>query len=159
MEENDVISLLLKAASLDESQEDLQAEASKNVNELFCVPLAIDHAGAHIACGITNIRDYLDEYFQYRERLSSYPAFRGVSKYNRTVYGTWELSYKEIQQRVKSDDPQRSNAAQSAMLLLALFAFFHFDGITEEILSYGATQGLRKLWIMRRDLPCLLQAP
>ena len=145
MEENDAIFLLLKAACLDESQEDLQAEASKIVNELFCLPLAIDQAGAYIAGGITNIRDYLDEYSQCRERLLSYPAFRGASKYNRTVYGTWQLSYKEIQQRVESDDPQRAKAAQSAMLLLALFAFFHFDGITEEIFSYGATQGLKKV--------------
>ena len=42
MEENDAISLLSKAACLDESQKDLQAEASKIVKELFCIPLAID---------------------------------------------------------------------------------------------------------------------
>ena len=91
MEENDSIFLLLKAACLDESQEDLQAEASRIVNELFCIPLAIDQAGAFIAFGDTDIRDYLDEYSQYRERLLSYPAFKGASKYNSTVYGTWEL--------------------------------------------------------------------
>ena len=62
MEENDAIFLLLKAACLDESQEDLQAEASRIVNELFCIPLAIDQAGAFIAFGDTEIRDYLDEY-------------------------------------------------------------------------------------------------
>jgi len=140
MEENDAISLLLKAACLDESQEDLQAEASKIVNELFCIPLAIDQAGAFIAFGDTDLRDYLDEYSQYRERLLSYPAFKGASKYNRTVYGTWELSFKEIQQRAKSDDSQRAEAAKGAMFLLAVFAFFHFDGITEEIFSYAATE-------------------
>ena len=70
----------------------------------------------------------------------NYPAFKGASKYNRTVYGTWELSFKEIQQRAKSDDFQRAKAAKSAIFLLAIFAFFHFDGITEEIFSYAATQ-------------------
>ena len=64
MEEKDAISLLLKAACLDESQEDLQAEAAKIVNELFCIPLAIDQAGAFIAFGDTDIRDYLEEYSQ-----------------------------------------------------------------------------------------------
>ena len=103
MEENDAISLLLKAACLNESQEDFQAEASKSVNELFFIPLAIDQVGAFIAFGGTDIRDCLKEYFQYRERLLSYPAFKGASTYNRTVYGTWELSYKEIQGRAKSD--------------------------------------------------------
>jgi len=140
MEENDAISLLLKAACLDKSQEDLQAEASKVVNELFCIPLAIDQAGAFIAYGDTDIRDYLDEYSQYRERLLSYPAFKGASKYNRSVYGTWELSFEEIHQRAKGDDSQKAEAAKSAMFLLAIFAFFHFDGITEEIFSYAATQ-------------------
>ena len=140
MEENDAISLLLKAACLDECQEDLQVEASKIVNELFCIPLAIDQAGAFIAFGDTDIRDYLDEYSQYRERLLSYPAFKGASKYNRSVYGTWELSFKEIQQRAHSDDSQKAEAANGAMFLLALFSFFHFDGIIEDIFSYAATQ-------------------
>ena len=144
MEENEAISLLLKAACLDESQEDLQVEACKIVNELFYIPLAIDQAGAFIAFGDRDIRDYLDEYSQSRERLLSYPAFKGASKYNRSVYGTWELSFKEIQQRAKSDDSQRAEAANSAMFLLAIFAFFHFDSITQEIFSYAAIQKHKK---------------
>ena len=130
MEKNDAISLLLKAACLDQSQADLQAEVSKIVNELFCIPLAIDQAGAFIAFGDTDIRNYLDEYSQYRESILSYPAFKGASKYNRSVYGTWELTFKEIQQRAKSDDSQKAEAAKTAMFLLSIFAFFHFDGIT-----------------------------
>jgi hypothetical protein len=140
MEENEAISLLLKAACLDKSQEDLQADASKIVNELFCIPLAIDQAGAFIAYGDTDIRQYLGEYSQYREKLLSYPAFKGASKYNRSVYGTWELSIKEIQQRAKSDNSQIAEAAKSAIYLLSIFAFFHFDGITQEIFAYAATQ-------------------
>ena len=139
MEEKDVISLLLKAACLDESQEDSQAEASKIVNEVFCIPLAIDQAGAFIAFGDTDITDYLEEYSQHREKLLNYPAFKGASTYNRTVYQTWELSHKEIQQRAEGDNSQRAEAASSAMLLMAMFSFFHFDGISEEIFSYAAT--------------------
>ena len=144
MEENDAISLLLKAACLNKSQRDLHAEASKIVNELFCIPLAIDQAGAFIAFGDTDIRDYLDEYSQYRERLLSYPSFKGASRYDRTVYGTWELSYKEIQKRAKSHDSQRAQAAHSAIFLLEIFPFLHFDGITEKIFSYAATQAYDK---------------
>ena len=50
----------------------------------------------------------------------------------------------EIQQRAKSDDSQTTKAAESAMLTLALFAFFHFDGITRDIFSYAA-KGLEKV--------------
>ena len=94
---------------------------------------------AFIAFGDTDIRDYLEEYSRYREKLLYHPAFKGASRYNRTVYQTWKLSCKEIQQRAKSDDSQRAEAASSAMLLLAIFSFFHFDGIIEEIFSYAAT--------------------
>ena len=97
MEENDAIELLLKASCLDPSSMKFQAEASKIVNDLFCLPLAIDQAGAYIASGATTLGDYLAKYVEHRKMLLSHPEFTGVSKYNRTVYETWELSYKEIQ--------------------------------------------------------------
>ena len=140
MEENDAIELLLKASCLDLSSMDFQAEASKIVKELFYFPLAIDQAGAYIASGSTTIEDYLTKYSEYRKTLLSHSEFTGASKYNKSIYETWELSYKEIQQRARSDDSHKANAANSAMLLLELFPFFHHEGITEEIFSYAALQ-------------------
>ena len=140
MEENDAIELLLKASCLDLSSMEFQAEASKIVKELFCLPLAIDQAGAYITSGATSIGDYLAKYSEHRKTLLSHPEFTGTSKYNRSVYGTWELSFKEIQKRAESDNAHRANAAKSAMLLLNLFPFFHHEGITEEIFSYAALQ-------------------
>jgi len=138
MEENDAIELLLKASCLDTSSIEVQTEASEIVKELFCLPLAIDQAGAYIASGATTIRDYLAKYSDHRKTLLSHSEFTGASKYNRSVYGTWELSYQEIEKRAKCDDPYKANAANSAMLLLSLFPFFHHEGITEEIFSYAA---------------------
>jgi len=140
MEENDAIELLLKATYLDPSSVEFQAEASKIVKELFCLPLAIDQAGAYIASGATTLGNYLAKYSEHRKTLLSHSEFTGASKYNRSVYGTWELSCKEIQKRAKFDDPHRAIAANSAMLLLNLFPFFHHEGITEEIFSYAALQ-------------------
>jgi tetratricopeptide (TPR) repeat protein len=144
MEENDAIELLLKASYLDPSSMDFQAEASEIVKELFCIPLAIDQAGAYIACGATTIGDYLAKYSEHRKTLLSHADFIGASGYKRSVYGTWELSCKEIQKRAESDDAHRANAANSAMLLLKLFPFFHHEGITEEIFYYAALQKDRK---------------
>ena len=70
--------------------------------------------------------------------LLSHSEVTGVSEYNKTVYETWELSFKEIQHRAESDGSYRANAANNAMLLLKLFPFFHHEGITEEIFSYAA---------------------
>ena len=140
MEENDAIELLLKASCLHLSSMEFQAEASKIVKGLFCLPLGIYQAGAYIASGATTIGDFLAKYSEHRKTLLSHSEFNGASKYNRSVYGTWELSYKEIQKRAESDDPYRANAANSAMLLLNLFPFFHHEGITEDIFSYAALQ-------------------
>ena len=138
MEETDAIELLLKASCLKSPTVNVRIQASKIVKELFCFPLAIDQAGAYIASGATTIGDYLAKYSEHRKMLLCHSEFTGASKYNRTVYETWELSYKEIQQRAECDDSHKSNAANSAMLLLELFPFFHHEGITEEIFSYAA---------------------
>ena len=140
MEENDAIELLLKASHLDPSSMEFQAEASKIVKELSYLPLAIDQAGAYIASGVITIGDYLPKYSDHRKTLLSHSEFTGASKYNRSVYGTWELSYEEIQNRAESGDPHKANAANSAMLILKIFPFFHHEGITEEIFSYAALQ-------------------
>ncbi|KIK03908.1 hypothetical protein K443DRAFT_94159 [Laccaria amethystina LaAM-08-1] len=144
MEENDAIELLLKASCSDPSSMEFQTEASRIVKELFCLPLAIDQAGAYIASGATTIGNYLAKYSDHRKTLLSHSEFTGASKYNRSVYGTLELSYKEIQKRAESDDPYKANGAHSAMLLLELFPFFHHEGITEEIFSYAALQKIQK---------------
>jgi hypothetical protein len=140
MKEGDAIGLLLKASCLKSPTSDVQIEASKIVKKLFCFPLAIDQAGAYIASGATTIGDYLAKYSEHRKTLLSHSEFTGASKYNRTVYETWELSCKEIQQRAKCDNSHKANAANSAMLLLELFPFFHHEGITEEIFSYAALE-------------------
>ena len=98
MEERDAIRLLLKASCLKSPTLDVQIQASKIVKELFCFPLAIDQAGAYIASGATTIGDYLAKYSEHQKTLLRHSEFTGASKYNRTVYETWELSYMEIQQ-------------------------------------------------------------
>ena len=138
MEETDAIELLLKASCLESPTVNVQIQASKIVKELFCFPLAIDQAGAYIASGATTIGEYLAKYSEHRKMLLCHSEFTGASKYNRTVYETWELSFKEIQQRAECDDSHKSNAANSAILLLKLFPFFHHEGITEEIFYYAA---------------------
>ena len=69
MKENDAIELLLKSSCLDPSRMDFQADALEIVKELFCVPLAIDQAGAYIASGATSIGDYLAKYLDHRKTL------------------------------------------------------------------------------------------
>src|ERR1700728_4611 len=70
MEEQDAISLLLKAASLDNSSEELRQASKPIVKELCFLPLAVDQAGAAIAGGLCDdMDDYLRIYSECRQTL------------------------------------------------------------------------------------------
>ena len=58
MEKADAIALLLRVSYLDSLPEHVQA-ARGIVNELGCIPLAIDQAGADIEAGRCDINEYL----------------------------------------------------------------------------------------------------
>ncbi|TFK32842.1 hypothetical protein BDQ12DRAFT_576877, partial [Crucibulum laeve] len=127
MNMEDVIALLLKRSNLEEEiSESIQEAAERIATTLFCLPLAVDQAGAYITSGLCSIYDYIELYSGSRKELMDHPSFRGASKYEQTVYGTWELSYKKIQSM--ATDP------------LNVMAFFHHENIMEDIFSRAAEQ-------------------
>ena len=61
-------------------------------------------------------------------------TFTGASKYNKTVYGTWDLSYKEIEKRAGGySTPEEAKAAQAAIFILQICAFYHHANISKDI--------------------------
>ena len=131
MEEADTIILLLRASDLDSLPEHVKA-AKGIVDELGCIPLAIDQAGAYIEAGRCDINEYLRRFFMHRQTLMSDATFKGASGYNQTVYGTWDLSFKEIEKRGKSTTGN-AQAAQAAILILQICAFYHHSNISKDI--------------------------
>jgi Tetratricopeptide repeat len=140
MEEQDAISLLLKAASLDNTSQKLRQASKPIVKELCYLPLAVDQAGAAIACGLCDdMDDYLRIYSERRQTLLAHPSFGGASNYDRAVYATWELSFLALEAKVAKGQPELdAQAAESAIAILQSFAFFHFDGIVEDIFRRAA---------------------
>ena len=67
------------------------------MTELGCMPLAVDQTGAYIEAGRCSIDKYLQQFYLHCQTLMSDATFRGASNYDWTVYGTWDLSFKEIQ--------------------------------------------------------------
>ena len=129
MEEADAITLLLKASHLDPSAEHLQA-AKNIVASLGCMPLAVDQAGAYIEAGKCGINEYLRQFSSHRQTLMSDATFRGASDYDRTVYGTWDLSFKEIERRAGGQSCDgNAQAAKAAILILGICAFYHHSNI------------------------------
>ncbi|KAF8161345.1 hypothetical protein B0H34DRAFT_673310 [Crassisporium funariophilum] len=149
MEEEDCISLLLTTSALGSGAPNLRETALEIVTELCCLPLAVDQAGASIASGLCSVEEYLGLFSEARKDLMQYSSFMGASTYEKTVYGTWELSYKEIELRAAATkiDGYKSQAAQTALLILQTCAFFHHDNIIEDIFCHAAEQA------RKRDIP------
>ena len=142
MQENDAISLLLKASGcIDQTDMDLWAMAKNIITELCCLPLAVAQAGAAIEAGLCDMNDYLLLYSAKRKELLFHPFFKGVSEYQQTVYGTWELSFKKIESRASRDSNSEDvESAQIAILILQIFAFMHYESIDENIFKHAAEE-------------------
>ena len=138
MEEADAISLLLKASHLDASAEHI--EGAKNiVTELGCMPLAVDQAGAYINAGRCSIDKYCLHLFLCRQALMSDATFRRAS--NQMVYGTWDLSFKEIKKRASGQTSAGdAQAAHAAILILQICAFYHHSNISKDIFRSAAEE-------------------
>ena len=144
MNEADAMALLLRASCLDPMPEHLES-SKKIVNELYCIPLAINHAGAFIEAGRCDIDQYLDQLSEHRQDLMSDATFTGASKYNRTVYGTWDLSFKEIEKRAGGHStPKDAQAAQAAILILQICAFYHHTSISKDIFRSAAEEAIKQ---------------
>ncbi|KAF8165882.1 P-loop containing nucleoside triphosphate hydrolase protein [Crassisporium funariophilum] len=143
MQEEDAVTLLLKASCLDTLDEELREIAREIVSELYCLPLAVDQAGAAIESGLCSIGNYLQLFSEHRGDLMSNPSFLGASKYEKTVYGTWELSFNEIKHRAELSGGN-ADAAQSAVLILQTCAFYHYDSISEDIFRFAAEESRKR---------------
>jgi len=153
----DAVTLLLKASCLDALPRHLQA-AKKIVTELGCIPLAVDHAGAYIQAGNCDISKYLRQFSLHRQILMSDASFKGASNYNQTVYGTWNLSFKEIEQRASGQFTiGNAQAAKAAILILEICAFYHHSNISKKIFQSAAEES-RKHVVDHRVAEILPQA-
>ena len=66
-------------------------------------------------------------------------AFKGASEYDRTVYGTWDLSFREIEKRAKGQSSAgNAQAAQAAILILQICACYHHSDISKDIFQSAA---------------------
>lgn len=72
------------------------------------------------------MEEYCAIYSRRRKELLSQKAVQGGGDYDYTVYTTWEVSWKMIEE-------MSSEAGRDAIELLKIFSFLHHDGISEEM--------------------------
>ena len=139
MDEEEAIALLLKTARLDDSPSDLITPAKAIVTTLCCLPLAIDQAGAAIYSNMCTIHDYVQLYAIRRHELLPFPSFEEASDSDKAAYTTWHMSYMAIHADAsRTSNLAKSQATKCAIMLLEIFAFFHHENISEEILRRAA---------------------
>ena len=76
----------------------LEAEASRIVEKLECLPLAIDHAGGYIFTKMISLKEYL-LLFERNARTvldRSLPAF-GLEQDHDPIFMTWDTSFMAIE--------------------------------------------------------------
>ncbi|KAJ7028282.1 P-loop containing nucleoside triphosphate hydrolase protein, partial [Mycena alexandri] len=122
MEEADAITLLLRSANQENSEESLNV-AGKITKELYYLPLAIVQAGAFISKS-EDLEGYLALYHENQARLLSEKAVQSHDHYAWTVYTTWQISFDQL--------------SQPAATLLQLCSFLHYTGISEDMFSYAS---------------------
>lgn len=121
----DATELLVTRSNVGQTPEILN-EARSIVNELGCLPLAIEQAASYIRETSKNIFTYLPSYRKNRTRHHARTSEGNRNYYKETVATTWQLSFNQIEKRNKD-----------ASRLLELLAFLNPDGILIDFLETG----------------------
>ncbi|KAM6493363.1 hypothetical protein JOM56_011497 [Amanita muscaria] len=153
MGEEEAIVLLLKAAMIDNNSVNVAMTAEKLVAELGCIPIAIDSAGAYVQSCSCGLDYYLELFMKHRAKLMSDKEFKGASLYQYSTYGTWDISMEEIRHRTEGENVLQRLEAESALILLNIFAFLHHDNISGEIFEKAALNFMERKDEITNGLP------
>lgn len=139
LEQEEAVTLLMRSARLDETTDGVREAAKEIVSELHYLALAVDQAGAYIVKSSCTLGEYLQVYKEHSSDLLDDPQLKGVSKYDRAVYATFDVSYDAIVAKTSPKQPMSiASAAKNALQILRIFAFFHHENIMEEIFQRAA---------------------
>jgi tetratricopeptide (TPR) repeat protein len=154
LDEEAAVSLFTKSAGITGPSPNQQAHVVVIVRELCCLPLAVDQAAASIASGLCCVDQYLNTYKRHRRSLMDDHSFKGSSNYGWAVYTTWDVSFAELERRanMKASD---SWLYETAILILRLLSFLHFDGIREDIFRRAARAKCKWFAPLPADSPLL----
>ncbi len=126
LDDSTAVRLLLRAANVEESMYDAKEDAAHAVVELLgSHTLAVVHAGAYVRNGLSTLEEYPEIFARRKHQLLKFQPKQAESDYG-NIYATFEVSAAKL---VASSEPK----AKSALDLLGVLAFMHFQGVTESI--------------------------
>ena len=150
MDPEDGIDLLLKSAyplsETDRHDSQKRSLASSIAAELGYLAIALDQAGGTIRKKIWTLERYLHLYLGHRHRFLKSQSSLVVSPEETNVITTWEVPFRQIERR-------SSPEYRDAVTLLHVFAFLHFDSISESIFQASWLSSEETTF----DMPAILQ--
>lgn len=156
MEIEDAITLLLLTSGEITYSPERRAEASRVVQELGQLPLAIDQAGAYIRRRNHSLIQYLELFRSQREELLRNPEskvllrdpiFKGSDPRNQAVYATFDISFNALREIMEEQEGSRKGEdARNALNILRLICFYHNDSVMVQMFQQAAeSRSHRKL--------------
>ena len=123
--------LLLRAARIPERLWNEKREAASDVTELLGYhTLAIVQAGAFVRKKLCSLENYRTHFQLQKRQLLTFHSNQIMSTYG-NVYATFEVSAESLQKSTTTE-------CSDALSLLHVLAFFHNNGISEEIFQLAA---------------------
>ena len=145
MAKEEAVSLLLKSAGLSDGMfEDNSNLARKLASELGGIPIALDQAGTYMLTTQCGIGTYFGLFTDHKHELMSDSDLKGASDYDRTTYGTWEISMQNIENIAAQNIGKESLEAQSAIKILRIVAFLDHVNIPEELFERAAENYMKR---------------
>ena len=126
MEEEDAVTLLLRAADESVDLQESRETAKPIVRALGYLPLALTQAGASIRQKICTLEDYLEVYDSHSSDLMKRRLAQSTDSYQHSIYTTWEVTVRRIEE-------ESSEIATDAVQILQIIAFLHFEQIPVSI--------------------------
>ncbi|TVY49381.1 Protein SERAC1 [Lachnellula occidentalis] len=122
----DATTLLLKTAAMQNPSEKERQSAEQVAKSLGYLALAIIQAGAVIRQRLASLEGFCELYSRRKKELLESGRPQSSIEYQHSVYTTWEISIKMIEE-------MKNDQGMLALELLQLCSFLHFDGIPEDI--------------------------
>ncbi|KAG9097415.1 hypothetical protein FRC06_007579 [Ceratobasidium sp. 370] len=126
MEQEEALELLAKTAVLDVNSDAQRVTAIRLLEDLGYLALAIVQAGRYISRSNLSIDGYREIFTKQRWAIHGAEdgTLANIDNYQRSLHTAWYMSYKLL--------------GAEAQQLLWLWAFLHYDGLTEEMLRRAA---------------------
>ncbi|KAJ2922638.1 hypothetical protein H1R20_g14460, partial [Candolleomyces eurysporus] len=151
MEEEDAVEMLLTKSEREDNDHSTGI-ARQIAKELAYLPLALEQAAAAIRWGICDLGSYIELYRKYRQEFLDNPSLQSASDYELTVYGSFEVSWRQMEEKAQRNDSM-GVAAQYAIYIFNICTFLHYYGIDEELFRMAAETWLKHLERLQKRGP------